>query len=162
MLQDLFYVKQSLGKDGNPIRVYKLMTIDPSNSPPADCSYDVYGHPIDDPGISKLAAFMRRRHLDEFPQIYNIFRGDMKLVGIRPMSEYAWERYPEDLKVEALKHKPGLLGVQYAFPMEGDFDDHVAHLRQYLDERGQSPFMTEMRYAVKILVNELFRGVISS
>jgi len=45
------------------------------------------------------------------PQLYNLFKGDLKLVGIRPKSEEHWEAYPLKIMERSLKQKPGLMGI---------------------------------------------------
>lgn len=74
---------------------------------------------LDDPRVTRVGAFLRKTSLDELPQLWNVFRGDMSLVGPRPTSfgpgTYAlWH-------TERLEAKPGLTGL-WQVEMRGDLD----------------------------------------
>lgn len=77
----------TLDEDGNP--VYKIM---------------------DDPRITKVGNFIRKTSLDELPQLINVFRGEMSLVGPRPPIQYEVDEY-EDWHVRRLNIRPGITGL---------------------------------------------------
>jgi len=162
-LEGLLYVRKALGKEGRKIKLYKIRTMIPNADEFLeeifDRDFDHHGHPNEDERITGIGRFLRRYWIDEIPQFYNLFKGDLKLVGIRPLPEEWWKLYPPELKNRALKEKPGLMGVQYAYKAGDGFEDHVERLGQYLDERGISPTLTDVKYFFKILSNIIFRGV---
>jgi lipopolysaccharide/colanic/teichoic acid biosynthesis glycosyltransferase len=86
-----------------------------------------------DPRITRVGALMRKTSLDELPQLWNILRGDMSLVGPRPTS-FGVETY-ERWHAERLEVKPGLTGL-WQISARGDLDfDHrvrldIAYVRQ--------------------------------
>ena len=64
----------------------------------------------DDPRITRSGAFLRKTSLDELPQIFNVLRGEMSLVGPRPIIEEELERYGEFVG-DYLMVKPGITGM---------------------------------------------------
>jgi lipopolysaccharide/colanic/teichoic acid biosynthesis glycosyltransferase len=87
-----------------------------------------------DPRITRLGAFLRKTSLDEVPQILNVLRGDMSLVGPRPTS-FAADTY--DLwHTERLEVLPGITGLwQVSGRSDVDFDDRVRLDIEYLEKR---------------------------
>ncbi|NNF06966.1 MAG: sugar transferase [Candidatus Eisenbacteria bacterium] len=80
---------------------------------------------VDDPRITSLGKFLRRTSLDELPQLWNVIRGDMSLVGPRPCLPYEWELY-EDWQRHRLDVYPGITGLwQVAGRSRVSFEDMV-------------------------------------
>ena len=80
---------------------------------------------VDDPRITKVGAFLRRTSIDELPQLWNVLRGDMSLVGPRPCLPYEWEMY-RDWQRRRLDAAPGLTGLwQVAGRSRVPFEDMV-------------------------------------
>lgn len=155
---NLLYVKKCLGKDGRTIRIRKLRTMDldaDERLHEMGRNLDSYGHPISDPRITAVGGLLRKYWIDEIPQLSSLLDGDLKLVGIRPKSEDEWSRYPAAIKQRALRQRPGLLGVQYAYPRTDDFDAYVTHLSRYLDEWEEDPYRADFHYLYRILLNIL-------
>lgn len=87
----------------------------------------------DDPRITPIGRFIRKTSLDEFPQFYNILKGEMSLVGTRPPTVREWEQY--NLRHRArLAIKPGLTGLWQISGRSDitDFDDVVALDLKYI------------------------------
>jgi lipopolysaccharide/colanic/teichoic acid biosynthesis glycosyltransferase len=159
--EDIFYIKYSLGKNGKPIRIYKFRTM-VKNADKMDSlivQFDSYGNPVKDPRVTPLGKFLRKIWIDEIPQLFSILKGDIKLVGIRPMRECDWERYPADLKEKALRFKPGLMGVQYATLRKENFEEHIRFIHKYLDMKERRPFLTDVYFFFRILYYIFFKGV---
>jgi lipopolysaccharide/colanic/teichoic acid biosynthesis glycosyltransferase len=66
-------------------------------------------HSKEDPRVTNLGRFLRRSHLDELPQLINVIRGEMSLVGPRPIVDEELEWYGED-QDELLSIRPGIFG----------------------------------------------------
>lgn len=114
-----FFVHERLGLDGRRIRIYKFRTMyqdaderlarllnDPSIRQEWESNYKL----ADDPRVTPLGRFLRRTSLDELPQLINILRGDLSLVGPRPIVPEELERYGAQARL-ILRVKPGLTGL---------------------------------------------------
>ena len=99
------YRQERIGLHGVPFQILKFRTmrVDAESSTPL-LSAD------DDPRITKLGAFLRKYRLDELPQMWNILRGDMSIVGPRPERRYFIEQIEEQAPYYCLLYKirPGL------------------------------------------------------
>lgn len=109
----IFYRAPRVGKGGRPFRMYKFRTMvaNAENIGPA-ITVDK------DPRITRIGARLRKSRLDEVPQLINVLRGEISMVGPRPEAPYYVEKYsPEQKKV--LRAKPGMTGpAQIAFRHE--------------------------------------------
>jgi Undecaprenyl-phosphate galactose phosphotransferase WbaP len=80
----------------------------------------------DDPRITPIGAFLRRTSLDELPQLWNVLKGEMSLVGPRPIIEVELERYGEEVGYY-LETRPGITGLwQISGRNNTSYDDRVA------------------------------------
>lgn len=157
----MIYIKETLGKEGKNIRIYKIRTMTINADDQAERIFargkDELGKVINDTRITPTGKFLRRYWLDEIPQLYNLLRGDIKLVGIRPRGKYGWKGYPTEHCERALKYKPGLFGVQYAYRAD-TFRDSVEIEVDYLKKKDEAPFWTDCCFFFKILSNIIFKG----
>lgn len=101
---------ERLGKDGKPIKVYKARTMHPY----AEYLQEyIYTHnSLDDGGkfkndfrVTTLGKFMRKVWLDELPMLINVMKGQLKIVGVRPLSKHYLSLYPEDVQKRRLNYK---------------------------------------------------------
>ena len=129
------------GLGGRPFEIYKLHTMVPN----ADELKGELAHlnrlsgpdfKVElDPRVTRVGGFLRRTSLDELPQLWNVIRGDMSLVGPRPTSFLADEY---DLwHTERLEVRPGITGLwQVSGRSEIDFDERVRLDVEYIENRG--------------------------
>lgn len=109
-----------IGKDGREFPCYKFrsMCVDAKeklaelleNDPVAKAEWERDFKLKNDPRITKSGAFLRKTSLDELPQIFNVLKGEMSLVGPRPVIEEELERYGEYVN-DYLMVKPGITGM---------------------------------------------------
>jgi lipopolysaccharide/colanic/teichoic acid biosynthesis glycosyltransferase len=100
----LFYVAERMKGVDQPFRLWKLRTMTVVNEDAGVSGGDKAAR------ITPTGAWLRRRRLDELPQLWNILKGDLSFVGPRPpLREYV-ERYP-DLYARVLKSRPGVTGL---------------------------------------------------
>ena len=89
-----------------------------------------------DPRITRVGAFLRKTSLDELPQLYNVLRGDMSLVGPRPAIPYEVQAYQVWHRRRVLEAKPGITGLwQVSGRSRVGFDDMVRLDVRYASER---------------------------
>jgi undecaprenyl phosphate N,N'-diacetylbacillosamine 1-phosphate transferase len=102
---DVFFVQERIGYLGKPFRVWKFRTmVQNADKLGDDKTFSK------DPRITKVGKFLREWTLDELPQFWNVFKGDMSLVGPRPTLAYQVEAYTPRQKRRLLV-KPGLTGL---------------------------------------------------
>jgi len=101
----VLYRQTRVGKDGEDFELLKLRTMVVG----AERQGAGYAVNVGDARITKVGAFLRRTSLDELPQLLNVVRGDMSLIGPRPTLRYQVERYTERQR-RRLEVKPGLTG----------------------------------------------------
>ena len=115
----VFFAHTRCGRHGIPFRCLKFrtMVVDAENwlirDPDLRAVHRENGFKLQsrwDPRVTKLGHLLRRTHLDELPQLLNVIRGDMSLVGPRPIVEEELEWYG-DHKVEYLSVRPGVFGA---------------------------------------------------
>ena len=143
------------------MKVYKLRTMHPYSEYIQDYVY--FLHDLQEGGkfrndfrITSWGAVCRKIWLDELPMTINYLKGNMKLVGIRPLSKQYFELYNKDVRERRIKYKPGLIPPFYA-DMPQDLESIQASEIKYLDSYDKHPFLTDFRYFWKSLWNILFR-----
>jgi len=146
-----------VGKDGKMVGVYKLRTMHPYSEYLQDYilklnGYSNLGKIKYDFRITRWGRILRRLWIDELPQIINVLKGEMKLVGVRPLSLVRFNQFPEDLKKERIKSKPGCFPPYVALNMPDDKQNIEAE-RIYLRDKKRNPYFTDMIYLFKALYN---------
>lgn len=125
----VFFKQERVGKDGKLFIIYKFRTmiVNAVNK----------GHGIsvvsNDPRITRVGSFLRKWSLDELPQLINILKGDMSLIGPRPTLEYQVKQYTDYMK-RRLEVKPGITGLaQINGRKELTWEERIAYDIQYID-----------------------------
>lgn len=152
-----------IGKNGDFIKVYKLRTMHPYSEYIQDYVYKQHdlqdgGKFRDDFRITSWGAVCRKVWLDEVPMLINLFKGNMKLVGVRPLSKHYFELYNKDLQDRRIKYKPGLIPPFYA-DLPTDLDAIQQSETRYLDSYDRHHFLTDFRYFWKSAFNIMFKHV---
>jgi lipopolysaccharide/colanic/teichoic acid biosynthesis glycosyltransferase len=100
-----FFRQRRVGKDGVPFELWKLRTMVPGAEEMGAGIYVLEG----DPRITRVGRLLRRLSLDELPNLINVLKGDMALVGPRPTIQEQVDRYTERQR-RRLEVKPGITG----------------------------------------------------
>lgn len=146
----VFYSHTRIGKDCKPFVFYKFRTMHEGND---DASHRAFVSDLiaggsngsavkkieNDPRVTTIGKFLRKTSLDELPQLFNVLKGDMSLVGPRPCMPYELEKYQEWHR-RRLSVMPGCTGLwQVAGRSAVDFNDMVILDLFYIDN--MSPLM---------------------
>jgi len=150
-----------MGKNGKTIHVYKFRTMHPYSEYIQE--YVFTKNKLQDGGkfkndfrISTAGRIMRKLWIDEFPMIINLVRGDLKLVGVRPLSFHYFNLYTKELQERRSRHRPGLIPPFYA-DMPETLEEIMASEMRYLDAHEKNPFLTDIRYFRKAMYNILIK-----
>ncbi len=112
----IFFSQVRIGKNGRRFRIYKFRSMYPDAEKRKEAllaQNEMQGYMFklsEDPRVTKVGRFIRKTSLDEFPQFYNVLKGDMSLVGTRPPTEDEFLNY-ESRHRRRLTLKPGLTGL---------------------------------------------------
>ena len=121
------FVQERIGKDGRRFRMYKFRTMRHDHDPRLDRDFmqafvvgqnvindqnhnGAYFKPTKDENVTRLGRVLRKTSLDETPQIFNIIKGEMSLIGPRPNLPWEVEKY-QDWHYERLAVLPGITGL---------------------------------------------------
>jgi lipopolysaccharide/colanic/teichoic acid biosynthesis glycosyltransferase len=87
-----------------------------------------------DPRVTKVGAFLRKTSLDELPQLWNVLRGDMSIIGPRPITRAELNRYGKDRRYYLLV-RPGITGLwQVSGRSSLGYEKRIRYDREYLEE----------------------------
>ena len=151
-----------IGKNGKIFKVYKLRTMHPFSEYLQEYVYNRNklqegGKIKNDFRISPVGRILRKFWLDEIPMLINVFKGEMKLVGVRPLSKHFYSLYDTDLQQKRIKYKPGFIPPFYV-DLPKTMTEIMESERKYLDLYDKSPIITDVKYFFMAFKNVLFKG----
>ena len=135
----VFYSGSRVGRDGKPFRIHKLRTMRAATGPSITAG--------DDPRITRVGRFLRRTKIDELPQLLNVVKGEMSLVGPRPEDPDFVALYTLEQR-RLLSVRPGITG-----PAAVEFADEEALLsggdgqKRYVEQVMPRKLAVELAYA---------------
>ena len=150
----IFFAQERIGRNGKKFKIYKFRTMYPDAEErkkelmaqnrvedgmmfKLDFDPRIIGNKILPDGTTKegIGSFIRKTSLDEFPQFFNILKGDMSLVGTRPPTLDEWEKYEPHHRAR-MSFRPGLTGMWQVSGRSNitDFEEVVRLDTQYIDE----------------------------
>ncbi len=161
-----FFPMKRVGKNGELIKVYKVRTMHPYSEYLQDFviklnGYNEVGKPANDFRLTSWGKFFRKCWLDEIPQLLNVLKGEMALVGVRPLSKTRFNELPAEIQKERTKYRPGCIPPYVALLMP-DSDGNIEAERIYLKEKQKSRLGTDIKYFFKSVFNILAGKIRSS
>ncbi len=145
------------GYKGKLFNVYKLRTMYPYSEYLQDYIFkknnlEEGGKFKNDFRITPEGKIFRKFWIDEIPMLVNLLKGDIKLVGVRPLSEHYFSLYTDELKEKRKKHKPGLIPPYYV-DLPKTLDEIMDSEKKYFEQYEKSPLITDIKYFFKIFYN---------
>ena len=143
-----------MGLHNKPFKMYKFRSMAVQSA-----KKEVKGWTTkDDPRVTPVGKFIRKTSLDELPQFFNIFMGDMSLVGPRPERPFYVEKFRDEIPHYMIKHqvRPGLTGWAQVNGYRGDtsIQKRIEHDLYYIEN-------WSMGFDFKIMFLTVFKGFIN-
>jgi exopolysaccharide production protein ExoY len=153
------FVQERIGKGGVPFRFYKFRSMYVSREPKVQVHAErlarqgILYKPTNDPRITPLGRFLRRTSLDELPQLFNVLKGDMSLVGPRPLVPFMYHGRDDEKRLRA-SVLPGLTGLWQirARAHNQSLEAMVAHDREYLETISFRTDLSVLARTVRVVV----------
>jgi lipopolysaccharide/colanic/teichoic acid biosynthesis glycosyltransferase len=150
-----------VGKNKKIVNFYKLRTMYSYSEYIQKYIYDRHGtdeigKAKNDIRITKWGRIFRKLWIDELPMVANLFRGELKIVGVRPLSKTFFEKYPPHLQDKRTRTKPGLVPPFYVDLPKNEqeiFDSE----EKYLDQYFKHPILTDIKYFFIAMYNILIK-----
>ena len=150
----LIFKQERVGLHNEPFRMYKFRTMYVQTE---EEERKGWTHK-DDPRITKIGRFLRKTSLDEFPQLFNVLKGDMSLVGPRPERPQYVEKFREEIPRYMIKHqvRPGMTGWAQVNGYRGDtsITKRIEHDLYYIEN-------WTLGFDFKIMFLTVFKGFIN-
>lgn len=142
----IFYACKRVGKGGKEIYCWKFRTMCLNadqmlqeilaQDPVLRLEWETYYKLKDDPRINTIGQFLRKTSLDEFPQFWNVLKGDLSVVGPRPVTEEEIQKYFGNKAAKILSVRPGLTGIwQTSGRNLLTFEERVRLEESYIDRQ---------------------------
>ncbi|MFY7943456.1 MAG: sugar transferase [Crocinitomicaceae bacterium] len=162
--EGLFIYLNRIGKDGKLFKVFKIRTMHPYSEFIHQYliqtnGFDGKGKIKNDFRTSGWGKFLRRTWLDELPQLINVLKGDMKIFGIRPVSESYFNTLDEEYKKERIKFKPGCIPPYLVFSENSSKNEVLNSEKEYMKKCIENEtFWLDLKYTAISIYNILFKG----
>ena len=150
----IIFKQERVGLHNKPFKMYKFRTMEVQTEEKEKQGWTVKN----DPRVTKIGRIMRKTSMDELPQLWNILRGDMSIVGPRPERPQFVERFKEEIPRYMIKHqvRPGLTGWAQVNGYRGD-----TSIRRRIECDLYYIENWSMVFDIKIIFMTLFKGVVN-
>ena len=150
----LIFKQERIGRHNRPFYMYKFRSMEIQPEAEEKKAWTVKN----DPRVTGIGKFMRRTSIDELPQLFNILKGDMSLVGPRPERPFFVEKFREEIPRYMVKHqvRPGMTGWAQVNGYRGD-----TSIRKRIDCDLYYIENWSIGFDIKILFLTIFKGFIN-
>ena len=104
---EIFYIQKRIGYKNKPFYIWKFATM-AKDSPNIGTGEITLRN---DPRVTKFGKVLRKTKINELPQIFNVLKGDMSIVGPRPLMEVSFKFYSKEIQEKIYQVKPGVTGI---------------------------------------------------
>lgn len=104
---EIFYLQERMGFKNHKFKIFKFATMLKDSLNLGTGSITLVG----DFRVTRIGKYLRSTKINELPQLYNILKGDISIVGPRPVLEQDWLLYPDTIRDKIYDVKPGLTGI---------------------------------------------------
>ena len=149
----VFFIQDRVGKDKKPFKMYKFRSMRLNDESQTGWSQNV------DPRKTRFGSFIRKFSIDELPQLFNVLKGDMSLVGPRPEIPFYVRQFREDVPLYLLRQqvRPGMTGWAQIHGLRGDtsIEKRVKYDIWYINHWSFS-------LDIRILIKTVFGGFVNN
>jgi exopolysaccharide biosynthesis polyprenyl glycosylphosphotransferase len=150
----LIFTQERVGLNNRPFQMYKFRSMEVQSKKEEQKGWTVKN----DPRITTVGSFIRRTSIDELPQLFNVLKGDMSLVGPRPERPQFVEKFREEIPRYMVKHqvRPGMTGWAQVNGYRGNTSirKRIEHDLYYIEN-------WTVGLDIKILFLTVFKGFIN-
>ena len=150
----IIFCQERVGLHNRPFKMYKFRSMVVQNEKHEKKAWTVK----DDPRVTPFGKFIRKTSIDELPQLFNVLKGDMSLVGPRPERPFFVEKFQEEIPRYMVKHqvRPGMTGWAQVNGYRGDTSirKRIEHDLYYIEN-------WSVGFDIKILVLTVFKGFVN-
>tara|TARA_E500000331_G_C17259621_1_gene714629 strand:- start:2048 stop:2713 length:666 start_codon:yes stop_codon:yes gene_type:complete len=104
---EIFFLQDRIGRDGKKFSLYKFATMLKDSPNIGNGTVTLR----DDPRVLPVGIYLRKTKINELPQLINIFKGDMSIIGPRPQARRSFDAFSEAAQKDILRVRPGLSGI---------------------------------------------------
>jgi lipopolysaccharide/colanic/teichoic acid biosynthesis glycosyltransferase len=152
------YGMPRIGKNGKIITVFKIRTMHPYSEFLHEYilkhnGYGEKGKPKNDFRVTSWGRVLRKYWIDEIPQLFNVLKGELKLVGLRPVSEVYFNALNEDYKDMRINYKPGCIPPYVALNKKSSKEEVIEAEYEYIKMKKSNPYTTDFILFFRALTN---------
>ena len=150
----VFFAQERIGRNGRKFKMYKFRSMAVQSAAKEKSQWTTPG----DPRVTPIGRFIRKTSIDELPQLFNVLKGDMSLVGPRPERPFFVEKFKEEIPRYMIKHqvRPGMTGWAQVNGYRGDtsITKRIEHDLYYIEN-------WTLGFDLKIMFLTVFKGFIN-